>query len=1739
MTVSRIEDVLPLSPLQEGLLFLSRYDDQGSDDVYVVQFRFDVAGPLDADRMREAAEALLTRHPNLRAGFRNQRREGRPVQVVPRSVRLPWETLDLSHLPEDERTAEIERVLAEDRTRRFDPARPPLMRFTLIRLGPASHRLVFTHHHLLLDGWSMGLLIKELFTLYEVRGDVGALPASTPYRDYLAWLARQDDDSARQAWSRALEGVEEATLVAGPAQGRSIGAPDELVTDLSEELTAALVARSRADDLTLNTLIQGAWGLLVGHLTGQDDVVFGEIVSGRPVDMHGAESMVGMFANALPVRMSTRPGDSVARALRRMQDQHGELMPHQHLSLSTIQSLVEPAELFDTMVIFENYPLDPDTLQVAAGDIRLAEVSEHAATHYPLCLMVLPGKRLQLRLSYRTDLYDRDTIADLNGRLASLLELFADGLDRTAASVDLLAASDRWDLLTTRNDTARPVPGACLPELFAAQAAASPDAVAVMAGDVSLTYAELDRRSERLARRLSALGAGPERHVALMLPRTCDLPVALLAVLRCGASYVPLDPEHPAERIAQVLDDVRPVCLLTSSAVTAHPPEGVPVLRTDDDGAEAPRVDLAAPDLDSPAYVIHTSGSTGRPKGVVVPHRALNNFLADMRGRVPLGAGDRMFAVTTVSFDIAALELFLPLITGAAVVIAERDVVLDSRALAAAITASGTTVMQATPTLWRTLVPEFAGALTDVRVLTGGEPLPEDLATELTSAASEVINLYGPTETTIWSTVAPVLPGVPVTIGRPMSNTRVYVLDGALRPVPVGVRGDLYVAGLGLARGYAGRAGLSAERFVADPFAVGGERMYRTGDVAAWRADGVLEFAGRVDGQVKIRGFRVETAEIEAVLREHPGVSEAAVIARQDAHGVQRLAGYVVPAGADADTRQSRELEHESEWREVYEALYRDSGDELFAAWSSSYDDAPIPLVEMAEWREGSVARIGDLGPGRVLEVGVGNGLMLRELAGRSECYWGIDVSAAAVDGLRAAVAGEEWAGRVDLRVGSALETQGLPQGFFDTIVLNSVVQYFPGARYAVEVFRGLVPLLAPGGRIFVGDVRDLRLHRTLRTAVELERGARADEAPDNASVSAAVERSLAQENELLFAPAFFAALSEAVPALDAVDVRVKSAVHHNELSRHRYDVVLHTRTAQTPRVADLPALAWGGDVTSMEQLGARLADNAGGLRVTGLPNARLDGELAAQDMLADGAAPADALSRLRMPAEPGVPDPVDVEELAARHGHHVSLAWSAAGPAGTLDAVFAPGTPVFADLCPPVPPGRGPLAAGLTNDPLRANDAPALAAALRPYLRGRLPEHMVPGTLTTLDALPRTANGKLDRRALPEADFGPRTGRAARTPQEEIMCSLFADVLGVTTVRPEDSFFDLGGHSLLATRLINRIRATLGADLPIRRLFQHPTPAELAPSLLEDADGGRTPLRPMARTGELPLSFAQSRLWFINQMEGPSSTYHIPLGMRIAGTLDVEALRGALDDVVARHEVLRTVFPAPGGRPVQKILDPAPPCHVRQVIVAPEGLDEAISAAIADPFDLAAEIPMRADLFVLGGDRYVFLLTLHHIAGDGWSLAPLGRDLASAYRARCEGRDPGWVPCPCSTRTSRCGSGKCWESSRIAAARWLASSRTGASGWRVCRTSWRFPRTARAPPCSPIEAAPARSAWTRNCTEAWWGWRETRRRRCSWSCRPAWWHCCPGWVRGRTSRWVRRWRAVRMRRWTTSSGSS
>ncbi|MFI1735531.1 amino acid adenylation domain-containing protein [Streptomyces acidicola] len=880
----RLTEVWPQAPGQSGIQFQAALAED-SFDVYHMQFALHLSGHVDPERMRAAGQALLERYPNLRSAFLTTD-EGEPVQVVPAHVDLPWRHLDLTGLSEAEQDAALDRALADDRADQLDPARPPLIRLALLTCGPERAKVVVTAHHTLFDGWSSPMVITDLIRLYSGTRE---LTPVRDYGDYLTWLSRQDHAVSEARWKAELEGFDQPSLVAPDAALKgSASALGRVEVPLPIDKGRELARRAASLGVTLNTLLQGAWAILLSQLTGQRDVVFGAAVNGRPADLVGSDEMVGLFINTLPTRVGCGADHTMGQVVTDLQDRQTALLDHHHHGLADIQRSVGLPALFDTLIVFENYPIDREGMVEAntLAGFAIDGIRPFAGSHYPLTLNS-SDPYLRLSLDYQNNLYDREDAEEIAARLVRVLDLLLADPDTRLGDIDVLGDEERHWLLDGVNDTAEPTLETGLVEAVRRQAEAGPDALAVIAEDESLTYAELDRRANRLAHWLIDRDVRPESLVAVRLPRSARLVVALLAVLKAGATYVPIDPDHPASRIDHIVEDARPALVLDTDTLAGVDVSGHP--------ASAPTVAVRP---DNAAYVIYTSGSTGKPKGVSVTHRGLANFLATMRRRFPLAATDRLLAVTTVSFDIAGLELYLPLISGAAVVLAGKDTVAQPAAVRETMRRHRVSVVQATPAFWQILLMEEPDAAAGLRILVGGEALPPRLAGDLAGQAAEVANVYGPTETTIWSTSAPVTPGGGApSIGTPIGNTRVYVLDARLRPVPRGVQGELYIAGDGLARGYQGRPDLTAGRFVACPFGGPGTRMYRTGDLVRWGADGGLEYIGRTDFQVKIRGFRIELGEIEHVLAEHHAVAQAVALVREDRPGDQRLVAYLVPAG--------------------------------------------------------------------------------------------------------------------------------------------------------------------------------------------------------------------------------------------------------------------------------------------------------------------------------------------------------------------------------------------------------------------------------------------------------------------------------------------------------------------------------------------------------------------------------------------------------------------------------------------------------------------------------------------------------------------------------------------------------------------------------------------------------------------------------------------------------------------------
>nr|WP_078593585.1 non-ribosomal peptide synthetase [Streptomyces sp. NRRL S-920] len=938
--VPELADVWPLSPLQEGMLFHATFDGEGPD-AYQSQRVLAVDGPLDTERLRASWQDLVARHDALRASF-HRLPTGEAVQVVARHVELPWREADVSDRPADEALAEARRLAARDAAERLDLAAPPLLRLLLIRLAEEQHHLIVTSHHIVADGWSTPLLLNEVSQTYaaeseaytadsEARAAGEAAPArAASYGDYLAWLHRQDKETARRAWQAELAGADEPTLMAPTDPGGAPVLPEERSLRLSRSTTHALTELARAQGLTMNTVVQGAWAMVLARLARRTDVVFGTTVAGRPPEIPGAESMVGLFINTLPVRVPLDARQPVLAMLAQLQERQTALMAHQHVGLTEIQAACGAGATFDTMLMFENYPRSTPLLPAPGpgrddGRVSLTQVDSRLGTHYPLAVGVVPDERLGVRLTYRPDVLDGRRALHVGGQLARVLDGIAADPALRVGDVDVLESTERTMVLERWNATDRPVPTGTLGEMFEAQARRSPDAPGVIAADRQWTYAQLARAADHVSHEVRARGVRRGDLVGVVMERSADVVAVLLGVARAGAAFVPVDPAYPAERIAHVLADAHPALVVCTATTEAVLPAGVPrwVHDTSDtsdrpdtsdtpDTSERPDTSdtpgtLGIPEdgpsrAADPAYVIYTSGSTGAPKGVVVTHGGLGNLAAGQIERFAVRPDSRVLQLASWSFDAAVSELCMALLSGAALVVADADRLPPHGVLADVAAEFGVTHMTVPPSVLATVdaLPDTVETL-----IVAGEECPPWLADRW--AERRLVNAYGPTEVTVCAAMSEPLHTTgegPVPVGRPLVNTRIYVLDDFLKPVAPGTVGELYVVGPGLACGYLHRPGPTAQRFVTNPFRGPGDadRMYRTGDLAQWTAEGELLFVGRADEQVKVRGFRVELGEIETVLAGHEAVGRAVVVARQDGPGERRLVAYVVAEAAYAET---------------------------------------------------------------------------------------------------------------------------------------------------------------------------------------------------------------------------------------------------------------------------------------------------------------------------------------------------------------------------------------------------------------------------------------------------------------------------------------------------------------------------------------------------------------------------------------------------------------------------------------------------------------------------------------------------------------------------------------------------------------------------------------------------------------------------------------------------------------------
>ncbi|MBB5958237.1 amino acid adenylation domain-containing protein [Saccharothrix tamanrassetensis] len=1519
----------PLSFPQQRLWFLDQL--LPGNTAYNTSWAVRLRGPLDLDALTWSLRRIVERHEVLRTGFPAP--DGEPTQAVVPAGDVSLPLTDLGALPSAEREAAArDRIRAEIATP-FELTQAPPLRMRLYRLAEEDHVLSVVVHHILVDGWSTGLFFGELARLYSARVDGRPDPLAPLPLQYRDFARRQREEVAGAHLAKTLDWW----------RGHLAGAPTllDLPTDLPRptvqtfsgathqvplpgELWRAVVDCGRAHKATPFMVLHTALAGLLSRLTGATDLVIGSPVAGRTRSEH--EQLIGMFTNTLPLRVRVGGDPTVSELLGQARAAALGAFAHADLPFEKLVEELQPERvmshnpLVQVMLTLQNTRQSRSaTEQAPAGTLDMEHFPMDVdAAFVDLWLEVRPPSTPDaddaiVRFVYKSDLFTPDAVARLAGHFRTLLRDLTARPSARLSELALLDAAERARVLDVFGaQPLDPDVRDTLPGLFERQAALTPDAIAVGLGSKRLDYAGLNRRANRLAHRLRDLGVGSETLVAICAARDVEMVVSTLAVLKAGGAYVPLDPTNPAERLKYVLGDTGARILLTQEHLRDRFPDyDGRIVPLDDDFDGPDHNPPSVTEADHLAYVIYTSGSTGRPKGVMIEHRQVVRLMTAADEHFDFDATDVWALLHSHAFDLSVWEMWGAFTKGGRVAIVPADAVRDHEALVDLLRAERVTVLTQTPPAFRALrttLTAIGRSFRDLDVRTvvfGGDALHvrelEQWFAEHGDAKPALVNMYGITETTVHVTYKRVLledlaaaPSSP--IGRALPDLRGYVLDERLEPVPVGVPGELFVAGHGLARGYLNRPGMTAQRFIPEPFSgTPGARMYRTGDQVRWLPDGTLEFLGRTDRQVKVRGYRIEPGEIEAAMLEHPMVGEAVVLPRTDQEGNVDLVGYLsVEPGSDLVDRSSTAAV--DGWSEVFDLAFGEEADP-FAGWDSSYTGEPIARAAMVEWLDHAVAPVVEARPRRVLDVGCGTGLFLRRLAPLCERYVGTDVSGSA---LAAARKQAELVGlgpdRVELRRQPADDLTGLAGERFDAVLLDSVVQYFPSVDYLVSVLQGLIDLVEPGGLVFVGDVRHLGLLEAFHTSVERYRSAPGE---STAALRARVAQRVGGENELLVDPGLFRRLE----GVASVDVRLKRGSHHTELERFRYDVVLRVGTdpagqrgteqreteqqGSEPRGTEpraIPSRTWPGTV---EQFRDWLAGERPDIAVVrDIPNARVADDLRAAAVLADPVAAPATVGELAKVLVPHGIDPDELAGVAEELGYRVGLRFSATGGPGLFDIAVGTGE---LPAEPPLPPDRVDWSR-FANFCLRDRWEAEVVPALQAHLAERLPGHMVPARFVVLDRLPLNRSGKVDHGTLPpptSARADDASFVAPRDETERLLASIWAEVLGLERVGVTDDFFALGGDSLRSVQVVGRARAD-GLELTARGMFEHPTIAELA----------TVAQRARAVPTRVPLTTAQRLLL------GSDPVWTTLLEPTVR--LDPELLDAALSFVARRHDALR-----------------------------------------------------------------------------------------------------------------------------------------------------------------------------------------------------------------------------------------
>jgi amino acid adenylation domain-containing protein/non-ribosomal peptide synthase protein (TIGR01720 family) len=1626
----RAGDPCSLSFAQQRLWFIDQL--VPASPIYTESTASRIRVPINPALLERALNSIVERHEVLRTTFHV--RDEKPVAIVAPSLIISLPIVDLRDLASDVQQSEVANLAAQEASYVFDLTTGPLVRTTLLRLGQDDWIFLLSMHHIICDGWSSGVFAHELSESYSalVAGRPSQLPElPIQYADFAAWQRDQlqGEPLRRQLdyWREQLDGLPVLELPTDRSPPAAFSYRGQHHTfRLGSQLLHGLEQLAQQEHATLFMVLLAGFEVLLYRYSGQDDIVIGCPVANR--NRRELEPLIGFFVNVLLMRGYLGGNPSTREVLRRVRDTALCAYANQDLPFEKLVDELHPDRdlarnpLFQ--VIFQLHARSAGSAAVSQA-LSLIEV-ERATVKFDLRLDFFhESDGLRCTIEYSTDLFDADRIHRMERHLTQIFAEMSRAPDQPIDDIRIVLGAERALLMQWSGQHNLEPLDRTIDRRFSDIAARYPDDVVIMSTSRVISYSELDVRANMLARDLRASGVRPGMVVAMAAERDVTAIIAQLGILKAGAAYLPIDPGDPPERLRYILKDAA-VQSLVDGGLERFAGLGPQVVRLD---PNQELTTVAVPDSaitpDHLAYIMYTSGSTGTPKGVCVPHRAVLRLVTEAN-YCEMGRDQVFLLMAPLTFDAATLEIWAPLLNGGRLAIYP-----DSRVTLEEL---GETIRRhSVTTLWLTsgLFHEVAAHQPEIldgldQLIAGGDVLNVTHVRSLLERhpGLRLINGYGPTENTTFSCCHPISAselGVTVPIGKPIRRTQIYVTDRCGDLAPLGIPGELCVAGDGLARSYLNDARLTAERFVPDPFSVRAGRMYRTGDLVRFLPDGNLAFLGRIDRQLKIRGFRIEPGEIEEALIAHPAVREAVVCADTEGFG-KRLMAYVVPSahlqhGERLDPTQD-EARLIASWQEIYDQLYQqDVRDRIFdtSGWNARATRTAIPADHMREWRDTTLARIEACRPRRVLEIGCGTGLLAFALIPHVERYAGTDFSAPVLGRLQSSIA-SIWPERVadgtaELLVRHADDLIGIDVQAFDTVILNSVVQYFPSLDYFLRVIERLIAAIAPSGGMFLGDLRSLPLLEAFHADIALTHAGPHDLTGD---LVRQIERAVELEQELLINPAFFLTLPKRFPRITGVDVQWKRGHADNELTRYRYDVTLRLDDRGATAAPEL-LLDWDRDGLTIDDIVQTLASGrVAVVRIDRVPNFRIAAAVENWRRIrtVDAATP---ISQLGLP-ETDAPTGPPMErfwEIGDAHGYVARVvpdfrsdvtACTVSYARHGIDAVSLPASEMEGDS------HRHGLKE-VANNPLRSGVSARLALELREYLKHRLPDYMQPSQIVLLDALPLTRNGKVDRPRLAALDRPAINAKSDHSsPRNEIEARLrdvWVGVLNTDQIGVNDNFFQVGGDSIRCLQVVARARA-VGLHFTARQLFEHQTIAELSQLVMEcstfNVDQG--PI-----VGSTGLTPAQA--WLLDHDLVCVNHFNQSILLEIPRALDSSILDQALRRVLQHHDGLRlrcerrdgrwhAFYAAARDNSVLEHCDLSRQAPKRRIVMMEEHC-----AGIQAGLDIAAGPLLRAVRYDLGlASPARLLLAVHHLGIDGVSWRVVLEDLWAAYGAIAEGKE-------------------------------------------------------------------------------------------------------------------------------------